>query len=849
MSQTTPPTITPSPTPPQRNNRATFSTLFDAFVTWIASAVAQFGAVAQNVYDNAVDAYNSSMSAATQAGNAQTQAVSAANSATTALGAVATSGAIAWESGTTYSTGNLRYSLINFATYRRKTNGAGTIDPSLDKTNWASANAISGGEIGQLFSFSSIVTGNTITSPNAGEYLKAGVQVSRTAALTANYDVAQLETMGACSPYSGTTPFAVTSITFGAGLFCIVGAGGQVATSPDGITWTTRTSGTTDNLNVVEYLNGQFVAAGTAWLGASTDGITWNTKTAPANTNLKSSIAYINGNYVITSNGGSGSAIMYSSDLVSWSATNTSAAYPITNSTAYFSGKFYFCNQNNATVAVDLEGAPKISDAVAITGYMASLNGKLFKFPTTGSVGRVSSDGVTWSNFTCSQAQTPQNQNATVAAYGNSIYVATNASSGGMQSSADGISWTNRTASQPRAVVFLGGQFLTIGGTLSNNIHTSTDGITWTLRTPNVSMKAYAIAYSGSMYVAVGSNTGGTSLNIASSPDGITWTNRVNSASGTYFFEVAYGGGKFVAISDEVGQIYTSSDGITWGKTNIQSVVDASVGWCNLKYLNGNFIVSTVGSGITLYSTNAATWNSATVTHNFSSITSVTVPITDYQGGKYWGIGGYSIFYSFADTVSAWNAFNASSQYPATTVRIKSDGSKLIAIGAADSSSSAHLHASGDGIAWLGMKKPADLTAPTTIPSDFHYANGKFVFTVANKIVTSTNGLSWTSNAMSANTTAVYGISYGAGVWWFTGNNGYAYTSTDLATFALRYGAGTTPLTTTPVKAVYGNSLFIGANLATGTSVAITPDGVGGNIGIPVAPTNPVGTTFYLKVK
>lgn len=42
-----------------------------------------------------------------------------------------------WVSGTSYTAGVVRYSPIDFLMYRRKTNGAGTTDPSLDPTNWA----------------------------------------------------------------------------------------------------------------------------------------------------------------------------------------------------------------------------------------------------------------------------------------------------------------------------------------------------------------------------------------------------------------------------------------------------------------------------------------------------------------------------------------------------------------------------------------------------------------------------------------------------------------------------------------------------------------------------------------
>lgn len=120
MSQTTPPTITAAPADaPQRNDRSTFSTRVDAFVTWLIAAVAQFAAVATNVYNNAVDAYNSATAAAASAATA-----------------VAATNATVWVSGTTYAIGDGRYSPVNFQTYRRRTAGAGTTDPSLDPTNW-----------------------------------------------------------------------------------------------------------------------------------------------------------------------------------------------------------------------------------------------------------------------------------------------------------------------------------------------------------------------------------------------------------------------------------------------------------------------------------------------------------------------------------------------------------------------------------------------------------------------------------------------------------------------------------------------------------------------------------------
>lgn len=57
-----------------------------------------------------------------------------------ALNAESAAGELAnavWVSGTTYTASQVRYSPIDFFSYRRKTNGAGTTDPSLDPANWA----------------------------------------------------------------------------------------------------------------------------------------------------------------------------------------------------------------------------------------------------------------------------------------------------------------------------------------------------------------------------------------------------------------------------------------------------------------------------------------------------------------------------------------------------------------------------------------------------------------------------------------------------------------------------------------------------------------------------------------
>jgi len=128
---TTPPSITPPPAAPDQADRSTFSTRAYPWSAALPTFGAQIAAVAVNVKANADEA----------AGSATT----ATAAATAAAGSALVAGAVAWVSGTTYAIGDARYGLVDYQTYRRKTAGAGTIDPASDPTNWTKAITGSGG--------------------------------------------------------------------------------------------------------------------------------------------------------------------------------------------------------------------------------------------------------------------------------------------------------------------------------------------------------------------------------------------------------------------------------------------------------------------------------------------------------------------------------------------------------------------------------------------------------------------------------------------------------------------------------------------------------------------------------
>ena len=127
MSQTAPTAISALPEAPSTNDPANFDSEGDAFVASLATLRTETNSISTVNYNNAVDCYNNAVAAAAS------QVAAAASEAA----AAASSGATIWVSGTTYAIGNVRFSPINFLSYRRTTNGAGTTDPSLDSTNWA----------------------------------------------------------------------------------------------------------------------------------------------------------------------------------------------------------------------------------------------------------------------------------------------------------------------------------------------------------------------------------------------------------------------------------------------------------------------------------------------------------------------------------------------------------------------------------------------------------------------------------------------------------------------------------------------------------------------------------------
>lgn len=126
-------TVSNLPTGPSTADPANFDSRADAFLAAVPAYQTQMNAVAGQINENTAWTSDKALEAQTAATAA---AVAAAASQANANAAATSAGAIAWVSGTTYAIGNARWSPVSRLVYRRITAGAGTIDPSLDISNW-----------------------------------------------------------------------------------------------------------------------------------------------------------------------------------------------------------------------------------------------------------------------------------------------------------------------------------------------------------------------------------------------------------------------------------------------------------------------------------------------------------------------------------------------------------------------------------------------------------------------------------------------------------------------------------------------------------------------------------------
>lgn len=236
----------------------------------------------------------------------------------------------------------------------------------------------------------------------------------------------------------------------------------------------------------------------------------------------------------------------------------------------------------------------------------------LVRFATnTTSYAAYSVDGVTWTLTTM-----PQNAGWTSSIYAEGKYVATGF--GVSAHSLNGVDWTLGTGSVfARNVTYGNGKFVGVGN--FGGVSYSEDGINWSWTEsvlpagPESHQNDWLdVAYGGGKFVAVRLTPGV----FAYSDDGITWSQATGSPGDSFWYSVTYGNDRFVAVGAFGGTAY-SLDGINWTRSSSNSGF-------SITYGDGKFVAV---SGNVKYSTDGITWTVGSMPINAFAVT--------YGNGKF----------------------------------------------------------------------------------------------------------------------------------------------------------------------------------------------------------------------
>ena len=471
---------------------------------------------------------------------------------------------------------------------------------------------------------------------------------------------------------------SLNQITFANSLFVVCGENGYIATSTDAITWTKRTTGTTNTLVDVQYLQNVFYAVGqNRTILSSSNGTTWSAVTVSSGTatDFLTQIVYGGGKYIIMANSSTGQGPMtYQSTTAagnSWSAIGGFGVFGNThlNKIAYLNSQFILITSStaiftssNGTSWSNISGTMTVTNPNSTTAAVGNgnyFNNVYYNAGTYYWVGYSNYNGgaygaiFTSTNLTALTLQAnPINIIANKSYYLNGKHFI--AGNEGFATSSNGTAYAFPYGSF-NSLAFNGTTYVGVGSpSLSGGVFSSTtfEGNTWVNRSLAGQRPLYGVVHDGSKFVAVGDKT------VISSTDGSTWSSLATPTD--VFTCLAYGGSKYVvggyAADYSSYFLKYSSNGTTWTTANSTSIT-----YFKVRYVNGVFFALGIdndypaSSGVIMRSTDGITWTNVTPTglafnvYVFSDVT--------WDGTKY----------HFTGADAAYAFFSISTATPTTT--------------------------------------------------------------------------------------------------------------------------------------------------------------------------------------
>ncbi len=371
------------------------------------------------------------------------------------------------------------------------------------------------------------------------------------------------------------------------GLYVAVGYRGTILTSPDGISWSSGTSGTGSSIYGVAQGNKKIIAVvENGLILSSSDGSSWENKITNTS-DFHYGITFKGITYITVGKSGK---IYSSTDGSSWTLRSSDTSNDI-RAVTYGTNKFVAVG-NSGTILSSLNGVSNSSTSAAVSGTWGPSGGAsststanpsyTLNVPDNGTVSidltssvdtylyllsgstvlEYDDDGGTAFNSHISRSLTAGTYTVVAATAYDSLSGSFSLTVSGAGSSLSNSVWTAGTSGTTNNlldITFGNSTFVVVGD--SGTILSSSDGISWSTRTSGTSSILTGVSYGNNIFVAVG-----TSGTILTSADGTDWKNIVTKTSNG-LQDITYGNGTFVAVGDS-GTILTSTDGVdrnSWG--------------------------------------------------------------------------------------------------------------------------------------------------------------------------------------------------------------------------------------------------------------------------------------------
>ncbi|WP_221392989.1 T9SS type A sorting domain-containing protein [Dyadobacter sp. NIV53] len=401
---------------------------------------------------------------------------------------------------------------------------------------------------------------------------------------------------------SGTT-LNFTNIAFGNGTFIAVGPKAILATSKNGINWTIRSHGTAAELFDVTYGNGVFAAVGTGGqVKTSADnGVTWVSRTSGTTKVLRAIASGKTGNFVAVGDHG---AIVYSNNGFLWAVKTASDPDIALSAVACnpATGSFVAVSSDKYLALTSLDGTywgnPAVQSGSSVGFYgLRFLNNEFLATGAYTVLRSSNTDGKTWYSTTVNFWDMQMNG----VAFGNGRFVAVgntpldNGTTGAgidnlIITTKDGVSYSAAESIRLFSgghsfndIAYGNGLFVAVGSDAI--IQNSTDGLLWNYSQMTLGQTLKSVAYGNGRFVAVGYNG-----LILWSTDGKAWS-KANSTTNNYYTGVSFLNGGFVLVG-QGGVLATSVTGINWtfrstGTPNqLNSVAYGNGKWMAVGYFN-----------------------------------------------------------------------------------------------------------------------------------------------------------------------------------------------------------------------------------------------------------------------